>query len=94
MGTDVPFGLHAHSNGGDVTYKGVTTSKWGEYHTLIGFTEIEAILDLLFDVCGPAGCGETMAQSDHYIIAWQDIGPEICDLFKIKNKYNEDEEES
>lgn len=91
MSTDIPFGLHAHSNGGEVTYKGITTDKWGEYHTLIGFTEIEAILDLLFDVCGPAGCGEVASQSDDFIISLQGIGPSICDLFKIKSKFDDDE---
>ena len=92
MGVDSPYGLHAHSNGGDVTYKGVTADKWGEYHTRIGFAEIEAILDLLFDVCGPAGCGELAAQSDEFIISLQGVGPAICDLFKIKSKYNDEED--
>ena len=94
MGTVIDDGLNT-SYYGVTTYKRSGADKWGDgFSTLIEGDAIEKILDLVFSVCGPAGCGETMAQSDRHIIAWQDIGPEICDLLAIKNKYDEDEEES
>lgn len=84
-------GLDAGYN--NVSYSRVIADKWGTYSTFISDGEIEQILDLVFSVCGPAGCGETMAHSDECIIGWQNIGPEICDLFKIKGKYDDEEEE-
>ena len=95
MRVNIESGLNT-SYCGVTTYKRVGLDRWGdEFSTLIEGDTIEKILDLVFSVCGPAGCGEMMAQNDTYIIGWQDIGPEICDLLKIKaNRHDEDEEES
>ena len=78
---------------GAIFYKKTLEDKWGSYSTLVDADKIEKILDLVFSVCGPAGCGEIMSQSDSHIIGWQDIGPEICDLFNIKGRYDDDNEE-
>ena len=77
---------------GAIFYKKTLVFKCGSDSTLIDADKIEEILDLVFSVCGPAGRGEAMAQCDSHIIGWQNIGPEICDLFNIKTKYYDEEE--